>query len=278
MVSASVFSLNSSFFRAMKVGSPRLIPVVRSAVLARPCDLPHAIGPGLRTYRRGFDGEARVRLEVIYLRCRRRQVTACGRSVLRDLNCPAAPETLRRMGWLKREAFMLSLPPRPLPPNFVSLGVPTLPTGWRRVPVSRKRGVRRRQKAAEECFLGLLTSAAWTQVVPSKVLKQKTWARTTSTGASLQWRWWRRNSQGRPGASRFRAGSEFLKFSARLRLPVGPVYDYCPQPGGRKVWSGGGGVPDSVDFVPASTEGDSSPATGPTSICSAEIPWLAGSQ
>nr|WOZ03709.1 RNA-dependent RNA polymerase [Ustilaginoidea virens botourmiavirus virus 9] len=259
LVHGSVFSLNSTFFRALRRGQPVLIPVVRAAVLSRPCEVPHSIGAGLATFARGFVGESRVRLEVLYLRRRSRHVTACGRSVLRDLRVPASPEAIRRLGWMKREAFFLSLPPCPLPVDFTRLGLTSLPSGWWREPLSGERARRRRQRQAEEGFYSLLVSRAWEECVPYKVLSRLVWDRTRSSGRLVSWRWWRRNQRGRRGwrvRGRFHVPScprVYREFSSLLRLSVDPVWSFVPPPRERRVWCGGVGV-SRVRFVPASLE------------------------
>lgn len=251
LVNFSVFSLNSSFFRASRSGKVRLIPVVRSAVLARECTVPHSIASGLRTYALGFRGEARTRLEVVYLRKRHKQVTACGRSVLRDLRVPCTAESIKRLGWIKKESFFLSLPPCPLPPDFTRLGLPELPRGWARVPLSSSRSVRRRQRASQDCFRGLLTDASWVSCEPYKVLKELVWSKVISTGHHREWRWWRRAQRGLASASLSMSMPAFRAFASRLRCPVSSVWDFVPEPSVVKVWSGKSVSIPHVSFVTA---------------------------
>jgi hypothetical protein len=239
LVYSSIFSVNSHFFRALRKGSPRALPVVRSSVLCHSVDTPHALAGGMSSFARGFRGEARVRLETLYLRLRRSQVTVSGRSVLRDLRIPVSAESLRRMGWLKREAYYLSLNPLPLPPDFARLGTPTLPAGWSRVPLGRSRGERRRQRESQESFMGLLTSQAWRQVATGPKLQDLTW-KLTGRGYLDGWLRWRSDSQLKRGRSRMMRCKVFRDFASFCRVPVSPVYEFEPPPRQRKVWSGKG--------------------------------------
>jgi hypothetical protein len=249
LFSPSVFSVNSSFFRASR-GRPRLIPVVRSAVLQRDVQVPHALGPGLRTFAKGFVGEARIRLEMVYLRCRRKQVTVCGRSLLRDLRLPVQPETLQRLGLLRREAFMLSLPPLPLPLDQVRMGG-TVPEGWERVPLGKRRGDRRRQRSAQESFYGLLLDRAWSvPAIPVRSLAKATW-QAARGGYQASWLSWRRKTKLRclPSIGR---SSCYRKFCSMARVGVHTVWSFDPPLPERKVWVGSGRmIPTSVAFVSA---------------------------
>nr|UJQ92014.1 MAG: putative RNA-dependent RNA polymerase [Magoulivirus sp.] len=267
LVSKSVFSLNSTFFRATRSGI-RSIPVCRSAVLSKPVDVPHSLGPGLSSFACGFKGEARVRLESVYLRYRGKSATACGRSLLRDLMMPLQPETLRREGLAVREAFYLSLDPLPLGVDYTRLGVSQLPAGFRRVFLAEGRAARRRQRLAQESFFSILTSASWNEAPSSKSLSKKVWKANTP-GYLPCWRRWRKESRARGGIghSRVLKGSQgkvqlawcdpvvsarrnptYRRFAARMRCPVTPVYDYSVPVRRQKVWSGGGGPP-GLGFV-----------------------------
>lgn len=125
LVSKSVYSLNSAFFRARAVGSSR-IPVLRFSSLRDVDVSPHALAPGLSSFREGFTGFAKIKAELVYLHWRKRQFEACGRSILRDLSAPTAKLSLAAAGLLAREAFFLECPPCPLPPSLQRAGVPQL--------------------------------------------------------------------------------------------------------------------------------------------------------
>jgi len=265
LVSSSVFSLNSTFFRATS-HRVKLVPVIRWAVLVRPADSPHGLGSGLRTFREGFVGEAKVRLDVVYLTARKQAFLACGRSVMRDLRCPAEPEALRRVGWMKREAFFLSLPVCPLPCDTVRLGVPSLPAGWRRFPLSQSPEIRRRQLDAEKSFYSLLTSQAWEGPTrTSRELSSDLWKRTKLSGHSRAWRSWSQSSRLRGRVSIFKCRTYRL-FATHLRLSTTPVWEWVPPKREKMVWCGGvssGGATSwvrgeslgSPDFVRCSCDG-----------------------
>jgi hypothetical protein len=213
LVSASIFSLNSTFFRSRKLG-PKLVPVARFQSLATLDSdyVPHSLGPGLRTFIRGFRGECRIRLEMVYLRRRGRQFAACGRSWLRDLRAPISPETLVRLGWAEREAwFLTSTPPLALPADEVRLGT-GVPEGWVRVPAPT-RSVRSAGAALQEEFSELLLERAWNgDPVPTKRLAREVWRKTVSSGYGSSFLWWRRCRRGR-----FRLGSCLPYLTASCR-------------------------------------------------------------
>jgi hypothetical protein len=237
LLSSSVFSLNSTFFRAREHGVS-MLPVVRWAVLLRPTESPHGVAGGASSMCRGFRGEARVRLQCLYLRRRSRALRATGRSVLRDLRCPVEPEALKRCGLLRREAFFLSLPACPLPTDFVRLKTPTLPEGWRRVPVSRSAPERARQREAEGVFFSLLVSRSWVErPVSVSKLAQLTWNATRATGHLRDWLRFRRTSQMKLGKlGRCRA---YRLFASRQRVDVSKVWAFRAPRRLRMVWSGG---------------------------------------
>lgn len=234
LVSKSIFSLNSTFFRATRL-SVLSVPVLRSSVLGRDVSVPHGLGPGLRTFRAGFVGEARVRAECIYLRWRDKQFSACGRSVLRDLHAPVDPESLVRVGWGRREAFYLDCPPCPLPLDQLRLGRPSLPEGWSRVPVSNHRGQRRRQRCAQESFFGLLSDQAWNlPPVSSRSLQRGTWRETMMGSLLSSWRWWRTRSRRWE-----KLRGEFRLVAKRFRCRLSLLWQYDEGRRVKKVWAGG---------------------------------------
>lgn len=224
LVSTSIFSINSTFFRA-RGRSSRLIPVVRSAVLSRQVETPHALSPGMRTFAHGFGPDARAHLERVYLRWRGREIAALGRSVLRDLRIPVRPERLVELGWAKREAFYLSNRPNPLPPDPVRTGF-EVPLGWRRLPVEGTRGERRKAMGSQQALLISLSQRAWVRECPTdRELSRLAWSLSTP-GDLGSWRWWARASHGR--------GSRILyKSGFHLRIPISPIFSV---PFRRRVW------------------------------------------
>jgi hypothetical protein len=234
MVDSRFFSINSSFFHAMPK-APRLIPVVRSSVLTHAVAVPHALSGGLANYARGFRDEARTILETVYLRSRRRQVTACGRSVLRDLRMPVSLGALKEMGWLKREAYYLSLPSRPLPMDVSRLGVPKLPRGWVREEVSRRRSERRRQRDAEQDFFDEVIDRAWACNWGKTRLARLVWDNTAVKGDLNGWIRFRRSTQlkdlGRLGRCR-----QYRQLAARQRVDYRKVFEFESPPRTPRCW------------------------------------------
>jgi hypothetical protein len=84
LVFSSVFSLNSTFFKAYPSGVG-LIPVIRPACLARR-PAPDSLAPAFRSYARGFKGKTKEDVQAVYLRWRGPQLRALGRSLRRDLH------------------------------------------------------------------------------------------------------------------------------------------------------------------------------------------------
>jgi len=197
MVSATFFSLNSTFFKALPTRVV-LVPVVRSQCLATELAelAPHALGPGCATFCRGFRGSVRVALETLYLRWRRPQIMACGRSIVRDLGVRVSLEALKASGLADFEAWCLTMPRNPLPPDETRLGG-AVPEGWVRVPAST-RAERKRGAASAEEFGDLLRERAWNgDPVPRKTLGRSNWSKAVSSGYFSQWRWWNTRRRGR---------------------------------------------------------------------------------
>jgi len=237
LVSASIFSLNSTFFRALSSRVKRL-PVIRWAHLTRPSGVPHGLAGRLRTFCRGFVGEPRVVLHTLFLRKNKHALRACGRSVMRDLGCPVEPEALVRVGMGRMEAFFLSLPPCPLPLDQVRLGASSLPEGWSRVPLAGPPRERRAQRASEEAFYRLLVNRAWSDApVPEKDLVDRTWAATISSGNALAFRRYRQTSQMR-GLGALGRCSTYRLLASRQRVDLGVLWTFRPPPRVRTVWSG----------------------------------------
>jgi len=244
MMSPSVFSLNSTFFRATS-HNVRLIPVLRSKVLSEDPELPSSVAGGLSTFCRGATGELRVRAETLYLRRRRVQFCALGRSVKRDLRARVTNEALSRAGMIRQEAFYLSLPPCPLPPCEVKLGtiVCGLPRGWSRVPLVGTRSERSALLAIERSYFGgELVDHVWDRpAVPVEISSRDTWEIAKGTGAVRGWRWWASRTRSRSGITR--------RFARACRLRLSDAYDYEYPAGERKVWVDGSVLKRAVRFV-----------------------------
>jgi hypothetical protein len=235
LVNSRVFSLNSTFFLGHFSGRIQRLPVLRPACLSRVAETPHSIGAACGSFLRGFVGEARVRAETLYLKCRAKLIVASGRSVLRDLRAPVSFEALVRSGLLRREAWYLSSDViNPLPLDKLRMEVSQLPEGWRREPLRGGRSVRRSAKLVERDFFAELNQKIWSEEVPNtKQLSCEVWEQTKKTGWEEQWRWWRRHHR--------RAGKRFFgRFGgglrSRLRLSNDLVRDFALPPREPKVW------------------------------------------
>jgi len=192
MVSPRFFSLNSTFFRSTQT-VPRLVPVLRTAGLLRPVDSFSAIRGMLRSFCRGFKGEALVVAQSFFLASRRRSVTASGRSVTRGLGCSVSSDALKRSGLWKREVWYLELPSeRPLPLDPCRLKWADVPCGWELVPLGRSIRTRRRQRLASERFYDLLVAGAWSGDFKSQASSLSEYrSRVQGSGGETQWRKWR---------------------------------------------------------------------------------------
>jgi hypothetical protein len=220
LVSESFFSLNSTFFFA-RGGRACRIPVLRPALLCRENPAPSGVGGGCRTFARGFRGEAKIRADTVYLRWRRRELDALGRSVWRDLRAGVEPEALIRSGLAIREAFFLSVGlENPLPLDRARLGRSSVPDGWVRRPrPSASRKQRRKERAVESVLLARLSDLAWVEKPTSlSRLQRETWKAAVAGSQMPSFTWWnsrrtkwaRRRGLYRVVAKRFRADLSLL--------------------------------------------------------------------
>lgn len=195
LVDSRYFSLNSSFFKA---GSRRVweIPVIRLSTIHSLSDYPLA-GNGFTKFIRGWKGESRRLLGGFWLRSRRSQIQATGRSVF-HLGIPADNSQLHTAGLAVREAFLrgglgnrepkLEKPPAP---HDVSLE-----DRWIKVPrylarVSLSQEIKWRKQYAEWA-----SSAAWQpRTCGQEVLWNEWWERTIATGRETLWLAWKRTTR-----------------------------------------------------------------------------------
>ncbi|ALD89131.1 RNA-dependent RNA polymerase, partial [Rhizoctonia solani ourmia-like virus 1] len=236
LVSSSVFSLNSTFFRGVRDRLvPRLIPVLRFGSLGpvRAEMTPHSLAPSLAAFRKGFRGEARVVAEAMWLRWRRKELLATGRSVVRDLRVPVTFEALSRVGMVRRECVALTLPANSLPFDSVRFNG-ALPPGWTRREVSG-RGRRRRARELEEEFWEQVRQRTWDQgTPPKKALAREVWDRTVETGQGRAIHVWLRHMRDwskapklyRPLAKRLRPDLSLLRRACEEDAPrrVGAIW------------------------------------------------------
>nr|WPR16938.1 MAG: RNA-dependent RNA polymerase [Streptophyte associated botourmia-like virus 11] len=131
---SSVFSLNSTFFRAKKIGLPRLIPVIRSLTVWKPSSDLYSLGSTFRRFIKGW-GNRRDRVGSFFLRERSKEIYAGGRSILRGLRLPASVGMLQLSGFYRREClyFHSFVEEATLPKPTCDIDWECVPSGWERV-------------------------------------------------------------------------------------------------------------------------------------------------
>jgi hypothetical protein len=194
LVNPRFFSLNSTFFWS----SPcriSIIPVVRTSTLMSDRDtFPNALAGSYGRFVKGWKREAKVLLAGWFLRRKQMVIRKSGRSVLRGLGIPVPVEALRASGLLKRELWYfnstghkdrlgadakeIELPP---PPTKLVGQVP-IPRGWKRVPVPRNKGERRKLRAASDQLFEQLVDRAWDTPLSCVDVARETWAKIEATG------------------------------------------------------------------------------------------------
>jgi hypothetical protein len=196
LVSSTVFSLNSCFFRA---GNRRVweIPVIRLKSAVCLSENPLA-GNGFTRFIRGWKGEARRLLGGMWLRYRKSQIQATGRSV-EGLGIPADNSQLHTANLAVREAFYrgyrscLRLPEQPVP-EVPRSNVSML--DWVKFPTVRLAAdgmqIHSWQKQSREEFSALVWKPSRES---SSVLWSKWWEDLKSTGRESQWLSWKRTTR-----------------------------------------------------------------------------------
>lgn len=196
LTDGQIFSLNSSFFRASSL-RVREIPIIRPKSCTSLAENPLSGGAFTR-FIRGWKSEGRRLLGGMWLRHRRSQIQASGRSV-EALGIPADNSQLHTAGLAVREAFYrgyracLRLPESPMPP--APLGG-FEPSEWVSVPRARIAAKQSEEidwrKRAREDFsrrpwqvLGGRASLAW----------DDWWNEVKSSGREDQWRAWKRTTK-----------------------------------------------------------------------------------
>jgi hypothetical protein len=189
LVDPSVFSLNSTFFRATK-STVRLIPVIRCSSLMRTkSPYPSSLAGTLSAFLEGFRGKFRDELGSWFLRKKKRLIRKCGRSVCRGLGMWVTEPMLKMSDLWHRELwYMNSVPsrydkgfssvtegvPLPLPPDRLE-GQVKLPTGWRRVELSQCPRKRAKQRADEREFWDEITDLSWGSTYSPKDVERSYW-------------------------------------------------------------------------------------------------------
>jgi hypothetical protein len=139
LVSRDYFSLNSSFFWARVNTIPRYIPVTRVNAFVTPFEDWGSLAGSFRSFTRGFQGEARLCAEKIFLRRYKGQIKASGRSTRRGLGIGVSIEALKLVGLWKRECWYFDSVPAVqdvLPESPCRLKWSSVPPGWKRVPAT----------------------------------------------------------------------------------------------------------------------------------------------
>ncbi|QGY72566.1 RNA dependent RNA polymerase [Plasmopara viticola lesion associated ourmia-like virus 36] len=206
LVSPSMFSLNSSFFRTYREGRPRLIPVVRcSSLLREKCPYPASIAGSLRRFLLGWRGETRDRLGSWFLRTKGSLIRKSGRSVVAGLRCFVTDAMLKSAGLWTRELWYSNSVPRrfravgfvpeeglrcPVAPDRL-LGQSVLPSGWKLQPISKDKRKAAAEREAERPFWDELVENSWGNVYTPRVLERAFWKSLSDTGYERQWVNWR---------------------------------------------------------------------------------------
>nr|UJQ92011.1 MAG: putative RNA-dependent RNA polymerase [Magoulivirus sp.] len=228
MIHRRYFSLNSTFFKARSSGRIDMVPVLRSACLTRPQGLPASLAASFRSFSEGMKGEPLITAQIVFCRRKSLAFAALGRSLLRDLGMNVEVETLRRLGWLRREAWMLSSElPCSLPAATLDFDQSCVPSGWRRRCLPAGRRERKLLRERESEFFDELTANVWSSTVtPVKVLQLESWKEAKGTSLNPGWRYFASHCRSR---KRLLRG---LKLTVDLGLPARFIFPRR----GERVW------------------------------------------
>lgn len=195
LVSRSSFSLNSAFFDAQS-RRVREIPVIRSSMLI--------VGQGLpgqnefTKFIRGWKGLARRLVGGLWLRSRRSQIQATGRSV-EDLGFRADPSQLHTAGLADREAFLRGSKStrasrNPTPPLPRYRGDTPLRSDWvfTHSPLwySSEESDKADQDHRDWC-----SAQAWKPAMGINVAWEEWWREVRGTGLQAAWLSWKRTAR-----------------------------------------------------------------------------------
>lgn len=205
-----VFSLNSTFFSSSRRGT-RLLPVIRSSTL---WSTEERVGPdpgALRRFRSGVTGDARDRFASFFLRERRSEILALGRSVTRGLGFRVPARVLSSAGLYDRERSYMALgfKERQVPCYRGQQGWIAVPAGWRRI--EGKMSCHRRADLKHLFFE--MVEEAWRGKRFSGESTSQWWARAKATSirpVSVR--------GGRSYAHKWVSPTGTYKFSVRCRL------------------------------------------------------------
>jgi hypothetical protein len=246
MVSQSLFSLNSTFFKASKE-SVRLVPVVRcSTLLPHKCPYPGSLAGSFVRFLKGFRGELRDRLAAWFLRRKGALIRKSGRSVVRGLGVPASADSLKLAGLWPRELWYVnSVPsrftaigcetegePLPLAPDRLC-GQVEVPANWRLRPLPHSKSRASQLLEEEEEFWEELRERAWSEGFDPRKKEREFWQAVSRGGFEDRWYEWRR-----PPANKL--VQKLLGARVRSRLKSKPLYRVLAQPRLRRekrVWT-----------------------------------------
>lgn len=213
MVHSRNFSLNSTFFRASP-GKPVLVPVVRFCSLLRNTDTAGGLDSACRRFLKGFKGELRTDLLIVFLRRKSPLLRATGRSVFCH-GLSVCERSLKASGLWDRELWFANcgLPERELPIDPWRLRNTCKMEGWKRRDAPRCKEKLKQMKSEQELFFRELVSACWkgVEVNPSDAVRDY-WDEVKVTGYEGFYKGYRRNLRKRP----------LKPFLARLGIPVLP--------------------------------------------------------
>nr|UJQ91962.1 MAG: putative RNA-dependent RNA polymerase [Botourmiaviridae sp.] len=176
MVRQSYFSLNSTFFRALRSGC-RFVPVVRSTHLFKAVECPSAIAGRVNSFLQGASWRKKGGFVVVLLSRLRKAIFATQRSVVRGLGCRVPRWVLKAAGLWEREVFYLSLPREAvLPVPRALFAQNAVPDGWRRVEVAVKSPG---DEELERLFFEEMVALTWERPpLPVRSVSGTIWERT----------------------------------------------------------------------------------------------------
>nr|UJQ91954.1 MAG: putative RNA-dependent RNA polymerase [Botourmiaviridae sp.] len=215
LVSEKFFSLNSSFFwTRVSKRPPRAVPVCRVACFTKKLEDWGALSGSMRSFTRGFVGEARIQLEAFFLRRFSSWIKKSGRSVRRGLGVRCLKPSLQRAGLWRRECWYFESVPAEtdvLPVSPSRLKWSTIPPGWKRVdanscaatgavefhPEGRfpvkptPRRLTRRVEELQRVFWSELASQAWTNPASRGTLVKDYQSEVIMSGREGSYRDWK---------------------------------------------------------------------------------------
>lgn len=268
LVSENYFSLNSSFFWSRcSERPPRLVPVTRVGCFTKPFEDWGSLSGSLRSFTKGFRGEALLEAQTFYLKRFLRHIRQSGRSVRRGLRMQVSVEALQRSGLWRRECWYFesvpaSLDELPISPSRLKWS--RMPEGWKRVDATSAAVTRRvrfvsagenprksplvgeekkRVDDLQRCFWSMVSAQCWQEAPTRGELLSEYQKKVVSTGKEGLYLRWRRERSGP------RLRGCYSSFAKRCRVSSHAARMWVPPSRRPTVW-----MPIEV---PVEEEGDS---------------------